>query len=154
MKVGGLLETESDQRFDNNQLVYGLTATAAKIDAFTENDVVALHLNISEVNPFGNEAREAILGSTLETYNRVDFEFLYIYNIGIKHLDTFEVNYRYFKEIDAETAIKQANLDEFNFVTYRLGFKNNLFIAYSSGELPFDQQSDQIFEVGFSYRFE
>ncbi|MGD8926260.1 MAG: hypothetical protein PVG20_05390, partial [Thioalkalispiraceae bacterium] len=68
--------------------------------------------------------------------------------------DTFEINYRYFQEINAEQAIKDADLDNFRLVTYRLGFKNNLYVAYSSGELPFNQRDNQIYEVGFSYKFE
>lgn len=154
MKAGTFVEMESDQRFDNKQLVYGFTATSAQIDTFADNDILALHINIGQVDPSEDNAREAVLGSNLDTYTRIDLEFLYIYNIGTDYLDTFEVNYRYFKEFDAESSIKQANLDEFKLVTFRLGFKNNLFIAYSAGELPFNEKDDQIYEIGFNYKFQ
>lgn len=154
MKVGTFVEMESDQRVDNKQLVYGFTATSAKIDALADNDILAFHINIGQVDPSEDNAREAVLGSDLDTYTRIDLEFLYIYNIGTEYLDTFEVNYRYFKEFDAESSIKQAGLDEFKLATFRLGFKNNLFIAYSAGELPFNEKDDQIYEVGFSYKFQ
>lgn len=153
-KAGAFFQSESDQKFDNHQLVYGLTTTFSKIDSFSNNDILALHLNIGQVDPSDDAVREAVLGSDLDTYDRIDIEALYIYNIGTENLDTFEVNYRYFKEISAEAAIKDADLDSFRLVTYRLGFKNNLYVAYSSGELPFNQKDNQIYEIGFNYKFE
>lgn len=154
VKAGIFIKSESDQKFDDRQLAYGLTATFANMDVFSSNDILALHLNIGQVDPSEDTSREAILGSDLDTYDRADLEFLYIYNIGTKNLDTFEINYRYFLELDAEQTVKSANLDKFRLVTYKLGFKNNLYIAYSSGELPFNQEDNQIYEVGFSYKFE
>jgi hypothetical protein len=153
-KAGVFIKSESDQKFDDRQLAYGLTATFAKVDAFSRNDVLALHLNVGQVDPSKDSSREAVLGNDLESYDRADFELLYIYTIGTENIDTFEVNYRYFQEINAEQAIKDADLDNFRLVTYRLGFKNNLYVAYSSGELPFNQRDNQIYEVGFSYKFE
>lgn len=154
VKAGGFFKSESDQKFDNNQVVYGVTGTFAKIDSFAKNDIMAFHVNYGQVDPSKDTAREAILGSNLDSYNRIDFEALYIYNIGTENLSTFEVNYRHFLEVDADSAIKDADLDEFRLVTYRLGLKNNLYVAYSSGELPFNQKDNQIYEVGFSYKFE
>jgi hypothetical protein len=154
-KAGAFIKSESDQRFDNNQAVYGLTATMANDDSLADNNIFALHANLGIVDPSEDIEREAILGSTgLDTYERLDVEALYIFNIGTNSLNTFEVNFRYFYELGADTAIKDADLDNFRLVTYRLGFKNNLFIAYSSGELPFDQKDNQIYSLGFNYKFE
>jgi hypothetical protein len=153
-KAGVFVKSESDQEFNNHQLAYGLTATFANMDNFAKNDVLALQVNIGQVDPAEDSTREAILGEDPDTYNRADIEFLYIYNIGTEYIDTFEVDFRYFYEIDADLVIKDADLDIYRFVTFRLGFKNNLYIAYSSGELPFNQKDNQIYEVGFSYKFE
>lgn len=154
LKVGAFVKSESDQKFDDRQLVYGITSTFANIDNFSTNDILAIHLNVGQVDPSEDAAREAVLGDNLDTYDRADFEILYIYNIGTENLDTFEVNYRYFYEIDADQEIEDADLDRFRLITYRLSFKNNLYVAYSSGELPFNQKDNQIYEVGFNYKFE
>ncbi len=154
LKTGAFVKSESDQKFNDRQLVYGITSTFANIDNFSKNDILAIHLNIGQVDPSQDTSREAVLGENLDTYDRADFEFLYIYNIGTENLDTFEVNYRYFYELDADLEIKNSGLDRFRLTTYRLGFKNNLYVAYSSGELPFNQKDNQIYEIGFSYKFE
>lgn len=63
-----------------------------------------------------------------------------------------EINYRYFLENNAPTAIKSADLDKHMLATLRIALKNDLFVAYSTGKLPFDQKNDQILQVGFSYK--
>lgn len=153
-KVGVFVKSESDQKFNNRQLAYGLTATFANDDNFASNDILALHANLGQVDPSEDAAREAILGNDLDSYDRADLELLYIYNIGTANIDTFEVNYRYFQEFGAKQSIEDADLDRFRLATYRLGFKNILYVAYSSGELPLNKKDNQIYEVGFSYKFE
>jgi len=145
---------ESDQSFDDKQLKYGLSTSMAKIDVFRPNNILAFSLNIDQVDPIKDEAREAVLGEDLETYNRIDLEFLYIYNLGFKNVDTLEFGYRYFREINAKELIKQENLDIFKTATYRIGFKRNFYVAYSTGELPFNQKDNRIYEIGFSYKFD
>ncbi|MGK0270794.1 MAG: hypothetical protein ACI88H_001444 [Cocleimonas sp.] len=154
LKAGAFIEYETDQKFDNKQLVYGLTGTVYKYGLFSQNNTFAFHANYGQVDPSKNTSREAILGSNLDTYDRVDFEAIYLINIGNDFVRTLELNFRYFKEIDAEQSIKTAGLDDFRFITYRLGLKNNMYIAYSSGELPFNQQDNQIYEIGYTYKFD
>lgn len=154
LKVGAFIVAESDQEFDDRQWVYGLTLSFADTDLLAKNDILAAHINIGEVDPSKDTPRELVLGSNLDPYDRLDLELVYIYNIGTQNLDTFEINYRYFRELGAVSTIRQADLDTFKLVTYRLGFNNNLYIAYSAGELPFNQRDNQIYEVGFSYKFE
>lgn len=151
-KAGFFVKYENSQSFDDAQSVYGVSATAGKIDFLKQNGMIALDVDLGEVDPINDKEREAIVGSDLDAYYRWDLEVLYIYPLGISKLETLEINYRYFQELSAPDAIKDAGLDTFKLVTYRLGFQNNLYIAYSRGTLPFDRQSDRIYEIGFSYK--
>lgn len=151
--AGGFLKYEADQDFDDKQLVYGGTITLGRIDLLAENDVFSVQANVGRVDPSQDAERRALLGGELERYTRADLELLYIYPFRGEStaFDTFELNYRYFRELSAPAAVEAAGADSFKLATYRLGFGNGLFVAYSTGKLPFDRSSDQIVELGFSY---
>ena len=151
--AGGVFgKYESDQSFDNKQGVYGLRATVLAMGLLGKTDVVALDANYGQVDPSKDEARQAALGaSQLENYYRWDFEFLFNYPIGAgRPVTAVEFNYRFFQEQSAPPEIEQAGLARHRLGTLRLGLKNDLFVAYSRGKLPFDRQSDKIFEIGWS----
>lgn len=152
---GAFLQYETDQKFDNKQYVYGGTFTYVPdfeelgINAL-KDDTFAAHINLAQVDPKDDTAREAVL-EDLDTYDRLGIELVYKLKIDKGILKHFEANYRYYKELGADDVIKDAGLDDFRLVTYRLGLKNGAYVAYSSGELPFNLQDDQIFEIGYSY---
>ena len=151
--AGGVFgKYESDQSFDNKQAVYGLRGTVLKMGLVGKLDVIALDANYGQVDPSKDEARQAALGaSRLENYYRWDFEFLYNYPIGPgRPITAVEFNYRFFREQSAPPEVEQAGLARHRLGTLRLGLRNDLFIAYSHGKLPFDRQSDRIFEIGWS----
>lgn len=147
---------EADQSLDNRQYVYGMRVTAGRLGLAHRNrlDFIALDVNFGQVDPGKDAAREAALGTTdLDRYYRWDLEFLYMYPIAAKGIETLEFNYRYFRETNPPASVERAGLDRHKLATVRLGFKNDLFLAYSSGTLPFDRQSDRIYEIGWSYKF-
>ena len=152
IRAGGFVEYETDQDLDDTQLVYGGTVTLAKLGVLRDNDYFAFDANIGQVDPKEDAKRAGIIGPNLETYTRADVEFLYSYNLGDSGVfDTFEFNYRYFKELSPEAAIEAAGLDSYKYAAYKLSFANNLFVAYATGQLPFDRVSDQLVKVGFTY---
>ena len=155
---GGLFaKYEADQSFDNRQPVYGLRVTTAKLGLFHGNnlDFIALDVNLGRVNPSKDLERQAALGTdTLDQYYRWDLEFLYIYPLASRHIDRIEFNYRYYRENDAPAAIRAATLDQHKLYTLHFGLKNDLFVAYSKGKLPFDRTSDKIFELGWTHNLE
>ncbi|MEJ2893193.1 hypothetical protein WDB89_11585 [Pseudoalteromonas sp. B5MOD-1] len=152
--AGGFVKYESDQSFDNTQFAYGISGAFVQQDFLSDKDTFALALNLGQVDPKDNKAREEAYGkSDLEKYDRLDLEFFYSFNIGKEYLSEFEVSYRYFKELSPDIEIKNAKLDKFKMLTYLLRLENNFFIAYSTGELPFNKADDQIFEIGYSYKF-
>jgi len=152
--TGGLFSKyETDQSFSNKQLVYGLGATYGKYAALAANDFVALDANYGRVDPKDDSERKTAIGTTtLDSYYRWNLEFLYMYPLNWKTVRTVEFNYRYFLENNAPSAIKSAGLDKHELATLRVGLKNDLFIAYSTGKLPFDRKNDNIFQIGFSYK--
>ena len=153
--LGGFFaKYETNQSFDNKQLVYGVGGTYGKYAAFAENDFIAFDANYGRVDPKDDaERKQALGGASLDPYYRWNLEFLYMIPIQSAAVKSLEFNYRYFKENSAPTAIKNAALDEHQLATIRIGLKNDLFLAYSAGKLPFDRKNDQIFQIGFSYKF-
>ncbi|HYL87541.1 MAG TPA: hypothetical protein VEU32_02110 [Burkholderiales bacterium] len=148
---------ETDQSLDNKQSEVGVRATWAKYGFVDpkKNDFIALHGHIGKVDPTNDKQRKAALGTeNPPSYNRWDVEALFMYPLNFSQVNGIELNYRYFKEISPPAAISAAGLDNHYLGTVRLGLKNDFYIAYSSGKLPFDRQSDKIFEAGWSFKLQ
>ena len=62
-------------------------------------------------------------------------------------------NYRHYREVGASEMVKAANLESYNLRTFSLTGTNGLFVSYSSGRLPFDQQSDDVLSLGWKSYF-
>jgi hypothetical protein len=73
----------------------------------------------------------------------------------------FNLSYRYFHEFSAPDAIEGAGLDSFDFFSASLRFPARLlplfasddyelFVSFTSGQLPFNPSSDKAIEVGFA----
>jgi len=155
---GALVKYETDQAFENEQWVYGLSATYGKDDIFGKKGFFGIDLGRGLVDPTEDKARQTALGTTsLDKYYRNELEILFIYPIGEavpflgKMADSFEFNYRYYQESGAPAAVEAAKLDTFFLRTFRLNLEHDLFIAYSEGKLPFDVQEDEFFTLGFKY---
>lgn len=151
--AGGVFgKYESDQGLDNKQNVLGLRGTILRWGLIGSDDVIALDANYGQVDPSKDEARQTALGvSELDRYYRWDFEFWYNHPLRQKYLTAVEFNYRLFRETSAPAAVEQAGLNRHRLGTLRFALKNDLFVAYSRGKLPFDRQSDKIFEIGWSH---
>lgn len=153
--LGGFFSKyEANQGFTNKQAVYGLGGTYGKYAVFGENDFVAFDANFGRVDPKDDTERASALGvATLDPYYRWNLEFLYMVPIQSANVKAIEFNYRYFQEVNASDAIKAATLDKQQLATLRVGLKNDFFLAYSAGKLPFNRKDDQIIQLGFSYKF-
>ena len=153
--LGGIFaKYETNQSFTNKQFVYGLGGTYGKYAVFGENDFVAFDANYGRVDPKGDVERKSALGSApIDPYYRWNLEFLYMVPIRSATVKSVEFNYRYFLENNAPAAIKSAALDEHQLGTIRIGLKNDFFLAYSAGKLPFDRKNTQIIQLGVSYKF-
>lgn len=151
---GAFLRYETDQSMDNRQSEYGVRGTYTRLHTVRENDTLGIDLKFGQLDPKEDELRQAALGTaSLDTFYRWDAEFLYMLPISSDGtVRDFEFNYRYYLENSAPAAIKAADLDTHRMATFRLGLKGGLFIAYSTGTLPFDRESDRIYAIGFSYQ--
>ena len=154
MKGGVYFQCETDQGFSNKQYVYGLGITYGKycVLSKSKNDFVGIYAHYGHVVPKDNSERKAVLGTaTLELYYRWNLEFLYKYPLPWETVKAVEFNYRCFLENNAPTAIKNTGLDKHDLITLFVRLKNDLFIAYSTGKLPFDKKNDKMFLIGFSF---
>jgi hypothetical protein len=153
VSAGGFAKIEADQTFDNTQTVVGARATWAKRGVLARNDLIALYANYGSVEPGDDEARKTALAVTeLDSYERTEFEAVYIYPTGWSVVSAIELNYRHFQEIDAPAAIEAAGIDSHTLSTVRLALPKDMFLAYSKGKMPFDRADDKVLEIGFSYK--
>lgn len=174
---------ESDQRFDTRNRVYGGTlglevhawnpnSPLAKLNFFdwpfallrylTGADdnirprgsaLPSLRASLHQVDPEGDSIRAAL--GEMDTFTRASFEAGYrtaAGTVGDRSL-YFEANARYYKQLSPSDVITAAGLDDFLFFVMALTTDDGLYVSYSTGELPFDRSSDQVYEVGFRYKF-
>ena len=150
LKAGAFASIETTQDGNDKNALFGLSGTYSKFNNIFEKDIFAIQLRISTVDPSDDEKRSTIAPNK-DHYQRADIEILYTYNIGTETLKTLEINYKGFYEIDPPEQIIDAGIEKHRLATYRLGLKNGMFLAYSSGELPFNEQDNQIYTIGFDY---
>ncbi len=165
---------ESNQNFSSTQLVFGLNL-GAKITPWSSPNAnvfdwpfAALRwlagaddwkprassfptfiVGLDRIDPSDNTARQAA-GDT-DIFNRVRAEVSF--RTPITAGAFFNADLRYYKQIDPPQVIISASLDEQIYFTASLTAANGLFVSYSTGRLPFDQKDDQIYELGFQYKF-
>ena len=65
----------------------------------------------------------------------------------------FNAAYRFFKELNANAAIKTAKLDSFSYFTFSITGDETYFFSYSYGNLPFDRSANAVYEIGFKTSF-
>lgn len=63
-------------------------------------------------------------------------------------------DYRYFREINASSLIRTAGLDEFNYFVVRLDLPARFNVSYSTGKLPLDRSSAQMYAIGYAINFD
>lgn len=148
---------ENTQTFDNRQTEGGFSGTIGENDLVYKNTEFGLRLSLGKVDPTADTNRKAITGNT-DPYYRWDGEVYANFPINQSIFQRFEYDYRYFKENGPSQQIVAAGLDRFRLETLRLTFNFNridgnglFFIAYATGQLPFDKQGDQIYELGVSF---
>ena len=170
---------ESNQDFSQKQYVYG-ARLGFDLKAWNRNSTLA-NLNIFDW-PFavirvltGYDKNLSPLGSTIPTvlvgidgvnpkddslramveddsiYPRFSVEVSF--KTPISKSAAFVANFRYYKELGASSAVKTANIEDFLYFTSAVTLSNGLFVSYTTGKLPFDAKNDQVYELGFQYKF-
>lgn len=145
------LAMEGDQNYDNRQIV-----TALQLGSYFGNPsgtyIVAL-LSYGKVDASENEERMAL--TTVDKFDRFSAEIDFRYRLDFRKARKYNpksigLNVRYFSESDAPDVIRDAGLDDFLRSSISLKFEKGFYIAYSEGNLPFDQEKDKVFELGFT----
>lgn len=145
---------EGDQDYSDRNKVYGLKAIGHY--SFDENNAgtfIDLSLAYAQVDASEDDERKLITDD--DEFDRLEGEIQASYKIkklGTQQtsITSLQFNYRYYKELDAPVAIESTNVDVHKLATYMIKFNKGLYVAYSTGSLPFDKQDDKIFEIGFS----
>jgi hypothetical protein len=150
---------ESDQKVDAKQDKFGLFL-AGQYESWGNDSkigslgiVLSYRLALDGINPNTDTARSEAGDDS--SFGRFSSELGFTMPVGT-HFDkrlSLGVNYRWYKEIDAESVIKDAGLDSYNLRTVSLVTPSGLYASYSSGELPFDQSSDDTLELGWKTYF-
>lgn len=121
----------------------------------------SIKLDIDRVDASDNEMREALTTDTKFTRATAEIAFQTILASFKSEPVRFNISYRYFHEFSAPVAIEAVGMDSFDYVAMSLRFPARLlpiieskeyefFISYTNGQLPFDLQSEQVFEVGIA----
>jgi hypothetical protein len=174
---------ESDQSFDQRQLVYGgrlgldvkawnPSSALAKLNVLdwpfallrymTAADATirprgsalpTVLVSLDRVDPAEDSVRARL--NAADAYPRVALEAGFRTLAGrVASGDLFaEANVRYYQELGADDAVKQAGIDDFMVFVVALTGPGGTYVSYSTGELPFDRGSDKVYELGFRYRF-
>lgn len=139
-------------------------------DAFSESSKNAsgytapfpsARISLERLDAKSDEVRSALTSKNMFTRASAEVAF----NTTVASIDQkvvrFNVSYRYFRELSAPQAVRAADLDSFDYVRASLRFPAQLlpfiesdsyeiFVAYTSGRLPFDQEADNAYEIGIS----
>lgn len=152
--LGGLfVKLETNQRLSRYQMVLGLAASYGKYGVLRSNDFIGVDLNYAHVSPHGDYP--TMTGGSphgLDTFYRANMELLWMIPIESNMVKAVELNYRHFQTHHASRAVMDAGQDRQNLSTVRIGLKNDMFVAWGNGRLPFDQISKRMVQIGFSYQ--
>jgi hypothetical protein len=106
------------------------------------------------VNPTSDSLRKVALGE-LKPFPRSKLEAgfkTFIVRKGKENI-FFVANARMYSEINPDDKIKNARLDVFNYYVFAIQSSSGLFVSYANGKLPFDAKKDEVYSIGFNYKF-
>ncbi len=115
--------------------------------------IPVLLLNVDLIDP-QNDYDRKILKQT-DQYFRFGLESsfkTFVGRIGEQDL-FFSADVRYFREFNPSAVIKNAGLDEAFYFTAALTRSDGVFFSYSTGKLPLDIKKDEVYSLGFQYKF-
>jgi hypothetical protein len=114
----------------------------------------ALIAGIDSVDPSENDTRLAIDPSK-KPYARARFEVAFKTKaIERKQQDLyFSASYRRFQELSPSSSIKGSNLDVQDYFVMKMDLPMHFNVSYSTGKLPIDRKDDQVYALGWDFKF-
>lgn len=131
------LVTGIDKRFT----IYGSTIPTAQ-------------LGFDYVIPSTDTLRQNLTGN-LNPFPRVKLETsfrTFITRIKKENI-FFNANYRYYQEINAPEEITNANIAINSYFVMALQTTSGFYVSYTNGKLPFDAKNDEVYSLGFNFKF-
>lgn len=106
------------------------------------------------VVPSSDTTRETLTGN-LNPFPRMKFEISFRTLIARVKKENifFNANYRYYQEINAPQEITKADLGIHSYFVMALQSTSGFYVSYANGKLPFDAKSDEVYSIGFNYKF-
>lgn len=134
-------------------LIRWVTGTDKKFQPYGSTFPTLL-AGINYVDPTNDPMRQQVAGN-LDGYERMNLESSFRTFVAKVEGENifFNANIRYYKELGASDAVKAADLDEFFYFVGALQSSSGFYVSYARGALPFDAQSDEVYAVGFHYKF-
>jgi len=114
--------------------------------------IPAVLLGLDYVVPTQDSQRQLVTGA-LNPFTRARIEASFkteAANVA-GHVFWFSADYRWYQQLGASQALINAHMDHFNYFTCNLASSNGFFVSYSTGQLPFDQKSANVYGIGFNY---
>ena len=107
------------------------------------------------VIPSTDTIRKGLVGD-LDPFPRIKLEtgFRTFITTVKKENIFFNANLRYYRELNAPEAIKKADLNTHAYLVMAVQSTSGFYISYAKGKLPFDAKTDEIYSIGFNYKFQ
>jgi hypothetical protein len=126
---------------DQKLTVYGSTLPTAQV-------------SLDYVIPSNDTLRKSIEGN-LNPFPRLKFESGFRTLVArVKNESVyFDANIRYYQEVNASESIRKAHLANHLYYVMALQSSSGFYVSYTNGKLPFDVKNDQVYAIGFNYKF-
>jgi hypothetical protein len=108
---------------------------------------------VALVDPQDDDGREAL--GALDAYPRLNIEAAFrtlVLRSAAGPL-YFQSDARWYRELNAPAAIRQAKLRAFSYVALALVSEQGPYVSYTKGRLPVDLRKDEVYELGFKLYF-
>lgn len=102
-----------------------------------------------------NDTVRKNLTGNLDPFPRLKFETsfrTFIARIKKENI-FFNANYRYYQELNAPETVRMAKLAIHSYFVMALQTTTGFYVSYANGKLPFDAKSDEVYSIGFNYKF-
>jgi hypothetical protein len=130
-----------------------ITGTDKKFTVYGST-IPTVQLGFDYVIPSSDTTRTKLTGNS-DPFPRIKFETSFRTFIARVKKENifFNANYRYYKELNAPSTVTKANLAIHSYFVMALQSTSGFFVSYANGKLPFDAKKDEVYAIGFNYKF-
>lgn len=116
--------------------------------------IPTVQLGFDYVIPSNDPIRKELTGNS-DPFPRFKFETSFRTFIARIKKDNifFNANYRYYQELNTPETVLNANLAVNSYFVMALQSTSGLYVSYVIGKLPFDAKSDEVYSIGFDFKF-